>query len=41
MEWNPLEALILVLHVYFYFYFFYKSNLVVWMDSGLVLVDQV
>ena len=25
----------------FLFFFFFKSNLVVWMDSGLVLVDPI
>ena len=34
------KVLILVLHV-FVFFFFLKSNLVVWMDSGLVLVDPI
>ena len=31
------KVLTLVLH----FFFFLKSNLVVWMDSGLVLVDPI
>ena len=48
---DQLKAFILVLHVFFFFFlklffifyflFLKKSDLVVWMDSGLVLVDQV
>ena len=40
---DPLKALILVLHPFFFFILFFlkKSNLVVWMNNGLNLVDQV